>query len=42
MNGTQIISSTVVGNVPINWSVSATGDFNGDGEADVVWRDKAG
>ena len=31
MNGTQIISSTVIGNVPINWSVAGTGDFNGDG-----------
>ena len=24
--------------VPSNWDVAATGDFNGDGKADVLWR----
>jgi hypothetical protein len=25
--------------VPSNWSVAATGDFDGDGKTDILWRD---
>ena len=31
-----------VGNIPTSWSVVGTGDFNGDGMTDIVWRDSVG
>ena len=42
MNGTTILSTAVLGNVPNTWSVAATGDFNGDGMGDILWRDTSG
>jgi hypothetical protein len=27
---------------PASWSVAATADFNGDGKADILWRDNTG
>jgi hypothetical protein len=42
MNGTTATSVVGVGNVPTNWSVAETGDFNGDGKSDILWRDTAG
>lgn len=29
-------------NVPTDWTVVGTGDFNGDGRTDVLWRNSAG
>ena len=29
-------------NVPTNWNVQATGDFNGDGRDDIAWRSDSG
>lgn len=34
-------SNALVG-VPLNWHVLATGDFNGDQHADILWADEAG
>jgi FG-GAP repeat len=42
MSGTQVASSTVIGNIPTNWTVVGTGDFNGDGFGDILWRDTSG
>jgi hypothetical protein len=41
MNGKSVLSGAV-GNIPPNWSVADTGDFNGDGISDIVWRDNTG
>ena len=42
MNGTNIVSSTVLGNVSTAWSVVGTGDLNGDSYGDILWRDNNG
>jgi hypothetical protein len=41
MKGTQLISSQGLGSLSVTWSVAGTGDFNGDGMADIVWREPA-
>ena len=38
----QVLASLPVGNVPTNWTVIGTGDFNGDGRGDILWRDNSG
>jgi hypothetical protein len=28
--------------VPLNWTITQTGDYNGDGQSDVLWTDTSG
>jgi hypothetical protein len=35
----KTIQSASLGNVPSNWVMAGTGDFNGDGNIDILWQD---
>jgi hypothetical protein len=41
-NSLDIRSSADLGNVPLNWSIVQTGDYNGDGFSDILWEDDTG
>ena len=30
-----------MGTVPVEWTISGTGDFDGDGKKDIVWTNTA-
>ena len=39
MNGTAFESENIFSSVPdTNWRIAGTGDFNGDGKTDILWR----
>ncbi len=39
MNGIEFSGEDVIGQVPdLNWRIAGTGDFNGDGKTDILWR----
>jgi len=42
MNGGQLVQSASLGSIPSAWSIIGQRDFNGDGLADVLWRDDSG
>jgi probable HAF family extracellular repeat protein len=42
MNGAQVVQSAAIGAVPPNWAIIGQRDFNGDGYADILWRDSSG
>jgi FG-GAP-like repeat len=42
LNGMTIASIASLGNIPSNWNVAGTGDFNGDGYGDILWEDSSG
>jgi hypothetical protein len=42
MNGSTISSAVSLGQISTAWSVVGTGDFNGDGNTDILWRDNTG
>jgi hypothetical protein len=39
---TKVASSAGLGNVPIAWTIVATGDFNDDRHGDLLWQDTSG
>src|SRR5215831_13113563 len=42
MNGTSIIGAAALPNSGPSWHVIGTGDFNGDGKADIIWQNTDG
>ena len=42
MDGTAVASVATVGSVPAAWSIVGVADFNGDGQADILWRHTSG
>jgi hypothetical protein len=41
MSGWTVTSSAAFGTVDLNWQIAGVGDFDGDGKADLVWRNTA-
>ena len=41
-NGTQMLSATDLGFVPTSRTIAGTGDFNGAGKSDLLWRNTNG
>ena len=41
-DGSQILQSAGIGSVAGTWSAVGQRDFNGDGKADILWRDSGG
>jgi len=35
-------SGPSIGQIPLTWAIVGTGDFNGDGKSDILWRDSSG
>jgi hypothetical protein len=42
INGTTVVSWSVIANIWKGWSIVGTGDFDGNQKADVLWRDESG
>jgi phospholipase C len=42
VNGAQITSNPVLGNVPLTWSIVGQQVLNNSGAADLIWRDTSG
>jgi len=38
MNGQVLISQAFVSSLPASWPFAGTGDFNGDGKSDTLFR----
>ena len=38
-NLVKVLSAAVIGNVGTTWSVAHTGDYSGNGKADILWVD---
>ena len=42
MNGATMIAGADIGNPGPSWHARGTGDFNGDGFADILWQNSSG
>jgi FG-GAP repeat len=42
MNGAQVVSTAAVGSIASSWSIALTGDYDGDGKSDLLWRHTSG
>jgi hypothetical protein len=42
MNGAQVLATSSFGILPLSWTIAGTGDFNGDGKWDILWRNSDG
>jgi hypothetical protein len=42
MDGFNVIHSSLIANIWTGWAITGVGDFNGDGNADILWRDLSG
>jgi hypothetical protein len=40
MDGTNLVGATYLQPISTDWQIQSTGDFNGDGKSDVLWREK--
>jgi hypothetical protein len=41
-DGLHITQTVTLGAVPSNWTIAGVGDFDGNGSADILWRDTSG
>jgi hypothetical protein len=42
MNGAAVLQGAGLGTIPTTFSIVQTGDYNGDGMSDLLWRDTNG
>jgi hypothetical protein len=42
LNGGQVIGAGGVGALGNDWHIADTGDYNGDGNSDILWRNDNG
>ncbi len=38
IDGTTVMTATVIATVPTDWTIAGVGNFNGDGKAAIVWQ----
>jgi hypothetical protein len=42
MDGLVLAQGAILGTIPGSWTLMGTGDLNGDGKSDIVWRNTDG
>ena len=38
MNGRKVLSQGFAGSLPTSWVIAGSGDYNGDGKSDILYR----